>query len=112
MIDMKVAKKDAEKETVEVVEHEEPKYPWGLQLNMNNDELEKLGLMDSKIEVGDEMRIEAVCKVMSVSEDETLNEGVRKNIRYQIIKMEVENEEEEEGVTEPEKMAKKIYKKA
>ncbi len=105
MIDMKVSKKDAEKETPEAIEQTEPKYPWGLQLNMDNDELKKLDLMDEKVEVGDEMTIRAVCKVLSVSEDESLNMGTRKNIRYQITEMEIE------GDTEPEKMAKKIYKK-
>jgi hypothetical protein len=107
MINMQVDEKDAKKETIEAIENEEPKYPWGLQLNMNNDELEKLGLMDEKIKVGDEIRIEAVCKVIGVNEDETLNEGIRKNVRYQITEMEIETEEE----SEPQKMAKKIYKK-
>lgn len=106
MVNMELTEKESKKDTVESMENQMPKYPWGLSISLDNDSLEKLGMEDEDFEAGQEFTIECRVKVMGFSEDETINDGVRKCVRLQITEMEVSD-----GSTEPEKMAKKLYKK-
>ena|SRR5579859_5842099 len=108
MVNMELDEKEGKKESVEAMENLEPKYPWGLQISLDNESMEKLGIEDEKFKVGEEYTIECRVKVIGVNEDETINDGVRKNMRCQIVEMEWS---EGDGTTEPEKMAKKMYRK-
>ncbi len=105
MIDMKVDKKTAEKETPEAMEKVEAMYPNGLQLRMDNDELEKLGIDVNKVEIGEEVHIEAVAKITSISKYETENVGSMNGVSYQITEIEIRTD------TGEDKQAKGIYKK-
>ncbi len=72
---------------------EQPIYPYGTQINLCNEELEKLGLDDSA-DVGDELHLNIVAKVVSVSKSDT-TEGTRSNVSLQITHAEVTDFEEE-----------------
>lgn len=65
---------------------DKPTYPYGLCINLTADELDKLGLDDSDVEVGDYLHIEALSCVTSVSKsDGPMGPCVR--IELQIEKM-------------------------
>jgi hypothetical protein len=70
-----------------------PKYPWGLCINLEDDQLDKLGI-DGECEVGDQIHLCAMAKVTSCSENET--EGkTRHRIELQITHLAVEDEDAE-----------------
>lgn len=67
---------------------EGPKYPYGLRITLGTDELKKLGI-DKLPGLGDSIKIEAECDVVSVSESESLY-GEHRCVELQITAMEVE----------------------
>ena len=73
-----------------------PKYPWGLCINLEDDQLEKLNL-DDECEVGDMIHLCVMAKVTSCSSNETEGGKSRKRIELQItqIAVPVENEDNE-----------------
>lgn len=64
-----------------------PKYPWGTELNLEDETLEKLGI-DRLPEVGEEVQITAVAKVTRVSASESQG-GARRSLYLQITDMAV-----------------------
>lgn len=88
-----------------------PTYPYGLSICLTDDELAKLDL-DSDCEVGDLLHMVSMCKVTSISKNDT-PEGSRCRIELQIIDIEVlenENEEYEED-EQPKKSMTGMYKR-
>ena len=86
-----------------------PKYPYGLSISLCEKELEKLGLEDGDLEVGDMLHLHCLAKVTSVSSNE-YESGSHCRVELQICYMsgedeDEENEEEEKSVTS------KLYKK-
>jgi hypothetical protein len=70
------------------------KYPSGLTIWFGNDELEKLDLDTSDVEVGDFIHLFCFAKVTSISKNET-SEGCRQRIELQITNIACEDEDEE-----------------
>lgn len=60
-------------------------YPYGLEISLDKGSLEKLGI-DSLPKVGKKIRIEAVCEVVGVSQNQHRDSQDR-NVRLQIVKM-------------------------
>lgn len=54
-------------------DYQGPKYPWGLELRIENGSLEKLGLDISKFKVGQEVPIDMVGRVTGLSINEREN---------------------------------------
>ena len=82
---------------------QENKYPYGLQITLTQDELEKLGVDHSDWEVGATFHLHAFAKVTSISENE--REGGEKTccVGLQITHLQGESEDaedEEEGAEE------------
>ena len=70
LIDLKRTKSDkSDSESMLSSEMEQEDYAWGLQIDLGNEELEKLG--NPKMKVGDEFEITAKVRVKSVSERAT-----------------------------------------
>lgn len=91
MIDMSLD--DAEKK--EMSEPSLPKYPYGLCISLCQDELEKLGLDDEELCVGDMLHLHALAKVTSTSSYES-EDGSHSRVELQICYMTgVEDEEKE-----------------
>jgi len=69
-------------------------YPWGLRINLGNDELGKLGIDTSGMSAGDTVAIVAQATVTSISENEYENEAegkvVSRECSLQIKKLAIE----------------------
>ncbi len=66
-----------------------PKYPWGLELCLNDDVLEKLGVK-SLPTVGTEVTIVAKASVSATRENSTEGDGVSQNMSLQITDMQID----------------------
>lgn len=78
----------------------EAKYPYGLKLNLGNQEIEKLGIDVSGMSVGDEVAIIAKATITDVSEREELMEGkpiIYRECSLQIKEMALKPEMKEYG---------------
>lgn len=65
---------------------EESYYPWGLQIRLEKEELEKLGLKASSFDVGQTVNITASAKVTSISS----REAVREKEGSQVVELQIE----------------------
>ena len=78
LIDLKRTSADKkENESMLSSEVEAEDYAWGLQLDLQSDELEKLGV--DKLSVGDEFEITAMVRVKSFSENDSDEGGKNKS---------------------------------
>ena len=90
LVDMKIPKKSKkEREKVMTVGYDEgDKYPYGLQLRFNKDQIDKLpGMKDCK--TGDTVNVVGSGKVTEVSMSESSSGRDRHNITIQIEKIDV-----------------------
>jgi hypothetical protein len=67
------------------------KYPYGLNISLDEDSLEKLDIDISTFGVGDEVEIHARAKVSSVSQSEREGSGKSASLSLQITDMAVES---------------------
>jgi len=81
IMDMKLSKKDQKQ--YEPAEVEAPKYPYGLTLHLNNETLEKLGIKTLP-KVGQEVVLQGVGNVTSVSENERSGQEKYRDVSIQI----------------------------
>jgi hypothetical protein len=100
LVSLQLTKKEAKDEATMVPD--EPRYPWGTSLHLDEDELKKLGIEEMP-SVGTEFPITAVAKVTGTSERET-QDGSRATLDLQIVKMALGDEDEEQSPA-----AKKLY---
>ncbi len=68
---------------------EGPKYPWGLQITLSDDSLDKLGVK-SLPAAGTEVTIVAKAVVTGTSERQTEGEGTRSSMDLQITDMQLD----------------------
>lgn len=87
---------------------DQPIYPYGLSLCLDDSTLEKLDL-DGDCEVGDYIHLFALAKVTSVSKNDT-GDGERCRIELQITHMGIENEDEEDEEEKPKMRPRSRYK--
>ena len=85
--DMKLSR--SEKAEDAEVASERPEYPYGLQLNLDQDALEKLGI--ELPDVGDTFFVVAVAKVLSVSERKS-QEHTSQDVSLQIEQLSLNGE--------------------
>ncbi len=76
---------------------EEPKYPWGLRINLTQSELEKLGLDYAGAQLDGVVHLHALARITSMSCDQT-QDGENCRIELQITDMDVESEDDENAV--------------
>lgn len=91
LIDMKIPKKskaELKKMNEPMGYREDEKYPYGLQLRFEKDQVKKLGLKDCK--VGDMVNIAALGKVTSVRMSEHTHRDDSHDVEIQIQKIGVE----------------------
>jgi len=95
MVDMAIEPEERE-EIVEKISSP-PRYPYGLCISLCEDELEKLGLEDEDIQVGDMLHLHCLTKVTSVSSHESeFGNNCRVELTITHIAAESEDEENEE----------------
>lgn len=71
------------------------KYPWGLRLDLGNDELDKLGIKISGYDVDSVVNITAKALITSISSSQSLDSGSKKSsnnrIELQITDLAIED---------------------
>jgi hypothetical protein len=103
LVDLKLPKSKTKEGPVEVAA-DRPQYPYGLQLRLDNDTIQKLGI-DDMPKVGDTFELEGKAVVTSVSQNESKGE-TRRSIELQLTKCCLEGEGNEDDT------ADSLYKKA
>ena len=91
MKSMKMTKYEST-EAVSPQKIEGPRYPYGLNLRLENESIERLGI-ESLPKVGDEVMIIAKAKVESVSMSENSDKTKNRCVSLQITDMCIEDEE-------------------
>ena len=84
MVDMKM--KSEKSPSICCDEDSKPEYPWGLQINLGNEELEKIG-MEKMPEIDTEFSMQIKVKVTSMSVNSSKGEEDRKRLELQITEM-------------------------
>jgi len=88
MISLRRARpRDSEPQAVTGPDHEE--YPYGLRINLQEEEIEKLGIDIADLSMGGKVRIEAVAEVKSLSAND-YGEGLQRSIDLQITQAKLE----------------------
>lgn len=89
LVDMKVPKltpaQRKKQQSVGLDSQEE--YPWGLRLRLQREQLEALGIDVAKLEVGADVRLQAVCSVVSVSQERSKGQDARQGLDLQVTKL-------------------------
>jgi hypothetical protein len=88
MVNMKMSKQEST-EAVSPSKQDGPRYPWGLNIGLENDVLDKLG-MDTLPKVGDVVMVTAMAKIESVSMSENSDKTKNRRVQMQITDMSVE----------------------
>lgn len=93
LTNMKVDKNETYKESTVKLAEDVPKYPYCLQIRLEKEQLEKLGIEDLP-EVGSDAYINAKCQVMIVSQSEGIEGYDSKCVCLQITDMSVSLKED------------------
>lgn len=91
MPSMKRSKKDVKNAEVGI-DSEEPEFPWGLRVDLDNESLDKLGIKDLP-KVGEKMTLVAKVEVIRVSESDSVSGEPRRDMELQITDMELAPED-------------------
>lgn len=102
LVNMKRTKKDKGVITDSPVSPNEDAYPYGLEVNLEDESLKKLGL-SSLPEAGETMTMLAQVKVSRASATDTANGGKRKSLSLQITDMALKAKEKKKD------MGKQLY---
>lgn len=92
MIDMKRAPEPKQSTMLghDGPEHDEPRYPWGLEIRLEGEELQKLGIsQDSLPAVGAQINLTAIARVTTVRSEATQSGGKDVSVSLQIEQMEL-----------------------
>ena len=101
LVDIAYTPKERKEEAAEMAsgKYKGPEYPYGLSITLNEETLAKVGIEELP-RVGDEMRIEAVAKVTSVSMRSDKSDEDERCVSLQITELACEEEGEEEVSSE------------
>ncbi|BCS54780.1 capsid staple protein [Geobacter sp. SVR] len=89
-------------------EEGKPRYPWGLQLTLQNEQLQALGLPDMQ-KVGDTMTIQAIVKVTGCSENEREGADPERSVSLQITDLGLEVPEQKKSPIDKAATAAALY---
>lgn len=99
LVDLAYTKAELKEEAKEQKFGEPSKYPWGLQIRLEEEELKKLGIKDLP-QVGGELHLAVIAKVTGVSENTMADGDYDCCVTLQLTMMQVvmnESAEEEKG---------------
>jgi hypothetical protein len=104
MVDMALTPEDKEKNALACTPCgvDQPDYPYGLSISLDETSLAKLGL-DADCEVGDLIHLNTIGKVTSISKNSS-DSGSRSNVSIQLMYIGLENESHESADEEPDEM--------
>lgn len=84
LVSMKIDAKAREEKYAESVAIDRPAYPYGLEVRLDKEALEKLGLADALPKAGQAMKLEATVDVTNVHESDSANGGKDCSLTLQI----------------------------
>lgn len=67
----------------------EPKYPWGLELRLGDEEIKRLGLKPKDFDTDTVVQIIAKAECTRVSEEDTRNGGKTQSLTFQVTHMSI-----------------------
>lgn len=108
LVSMKIQKgdRDAPKAEPSSIATDWPAYPWGLNLNLDDDALEKLEIDASDLKVGAKMTLVALVEVSSISINDRMgSDGESQSVGLQITDLCLED-----GATKAAAAAGTLYK--
>lgn len=70
-----------------------PKYPYGLQIALDKEQMQKLGLTIDNLKVGQRFELDGMCNVLSVSQDS----ADISSVRLQITEMKLDDPDDFEA---------------
>lgn len=93
MIDMgrSIKKEEEEPEKAMSSEYEGPRYPWGLAMSLQKEELDKLGLDFESLQIGGILSLTAIAKVTAKSRNESESGEERTCVELQITHLGVDD---------------------
>ena len=91
MKSMELPKSEMKETAIAQPENSGPRYPWGLNLRLENAVIDKLGMTELPA-VGDVVMIVAKAKIESVSVNENSEKEKNKSVGVQITEMAIEPE--------------------
>jgi len=89
LTNMKMSKKEVKGDCCGEIASEQPRYPWGLGINLDEESITKLGITELPT-VGDPKMIVAYVDVTETREEDSVGGKKRRNIRLQITDMSLE----------------------
>ena len=103
MVDMSIEPRKEADTSIAPSVPDQPIYPYGLAISLDNDSLEKLDVDYSDWQVGDLFHLHAMARITSVSSNET-TDGARCRVEMQIVALSGENEDMENAEEEQQEM--------
>ena len=67
------------------------KYPWGLEIDLDNDSIKKLGIDAAKYKIGQAVQVVAKAKIERISQCESDQGGINKSITLQITNLQLKS---------------------
>lgn len=91
LVDMKRPKQKAGKgdKAAQIGMPEQDAYPWGMRLNLEKEELKKLGIKTQGRKVGDKVMVVAEGEIVEISSRQTMNGEDRDRMELQLKKLKV-----------------------
>lgn len=86
LVNMKQAPREKAGSTLCAVDYEEPAYPYGLSISLDEDSMAKLGITEMP-KPGSKMRLVAIVEVTSVSQHQAKDGDECRNLGLQITDM-------------------------
>ena len=74
---------------VETVNPSNEEYPWGLGINLEIEEIKKLGMDIENLSVGDTVNLTAIAKINNISQSDS-SDGETQSIGMRLMKMRVD----------------------
>ena len=92
LINMKMSKEEIKESEPTIQKPKEPRYPWGLELSLNDESLDKLDMEAIDFKVGDVVGIRAKGNVTRLSSNQSENGESRESIDIQITDLDIVSE--------------------
>jgi hypothetical protein len=106
----KEAKKSMHEECVPSMHYE--KYPYGLEIDLHEDQIKKLGIDIEECSVGDMGAVHAQIEIKSVRQSEQMNDRTGKMDTSQNLEFQITDMQFEKGVTKAEHESQGLTKRA
>lgn len=90
LVDMKNTAKQAKEQTGAPVSSSREKYPYGLSISLEKEQIKKLGIKMDGLKVGKKGKLTAEYEITSISERQTQGGDDSQSMQLQITKMAVE----------------------